>query len=136
MREMQSAMVVFLLLTGACAAEDELVRAEVAELSAQSAAGSSSLAGGEEGGDQDPEGGLTRRTGTTHWDPPQDPCDQGNWSVCGQDNSVRKSQFNTCLAGFCLSCRMATESISCPGVWEWCDQSSSPCMIPSDSWAN
>jgi len=135
MREMKLATAAILLLTGACAAEDELVRADVAELSAQSAAGSSSLAGGDDEEDQDPGGGLMRRTGTTRWDPPQDPCDQGNWSVCGQDNTVRASQFNTCLAGFCLSCRMATESISCPGVWEWCP-GSGPCMIPSDSWAN
>jgi hypothetical protein len=136
MRDVKSAMVVILVLAGACADGDEFVRAEVAELSAQSAAGGSSITGGDDGSDQEPDGGLRRRSGTTRWDPPLDPCDKGDWSVCGQDNNLRRSQFNTCLAGFCLACRMATESLSCPGVWEWCDQESAPCMIPSDSWAN
>lgn len=102
MREWISATASILVLVGACEADDERVQAEAAELSAQSAAGSSSGADGDEG-DTGPDGGvLRRRAGTTRWDLPQDPCNK-YWSFCGEDNTVRKSQFNTCLAGFCLS---------------------------------
>jgi hypothetical protein len=83
-----------------------------------------------------PDGGGLDGPRDKEWYPPTDHCQQGDWSVCGEDNNTRNSQFDTCLAGYCLSCRLASESVSCPGVWEWCDQDSAPCMIPSGSWAN
>ena len=133
----QAMLYVFLLGASACMTESDAVQVQAEELTQMGAAGSNSAtyaAQLDAADDDEPQKKGPRKK---WWDtPPVPPCESTSWTICGEDNFGQHSQFDTCVLGFCLSCRLATDSLTCPGEWDWCDESSAPCQIPDGSWAN